>query len=51
MSNITSISFDTHQALMEYLIQTEPDQYSVYKHEDVKDGVRWLFNTPCPLED
>ena len=32
--SVYNITFDTHQDLIEYLDENEPDQYAVYKHED-----------------
>jgi len=51
MSRIIPQPFDTHQQLMEFLIQNEPSQYSVYKHEDVKKGTVWMYSSPTEVEE
>tara|TARA_R110000803_G_scaffold203898_1_gene269668 strand:+ start:41 stop:202 length:162 start_codon:yes stop_codon:yes gene_type:complete len=39
-------TFITYKQLMEYLIKTEPDQFSVACHEQ-EDGVEaWFLSTP-----
>ncbi len=49
--SVYNIPFDTHQDLIEYLDENEPDQYAVYKHEDEDEGIVWLYSSPVPTED
>jgi hypothetical protein len=39
-------TFTTFQQLMEYLIQTEPDQFSVACHEQEDRSQVWFLSTP-----
>lgn len=43
---ITSETFTTYQQVIEYLIQTEPDQFSVACHEQEDGSQVWFLSTP-----
>lgn len=46
MSKIVCETFITYKQLMEYLIQTEPDQFSVASHEQEDGSQVWFLSTP-----
>jgi hypothetical protein len=46
VSKIVCETFMTYKQLMEYLIQTEPDQFSVARHEQEDGSQVWFLSTP-----